>query len=717
MKETILTIIYCAFFLSVNAQVTISGQVADGKGRPIIGANVALLGTYDGTITQTDGSFTFFTTETGEATLVASFLGYRGAELRKPVRELSGVQLVLRESAMTLDAVEVSASTFKAGDNSKVAVMSPLDIVTTAGAMGDVIGALQTLPGNQNNPEDGRLFIRGGEARETNIYIDGLRVFAPFIRTNTGAPTRGRFSPFLFRGISFSTGGYSAAFGQALSGILDMNTIDEVEENETNLALMSVGLGAGHTHRWENQSLSFNANYIDLLPYAELDPTRTRWIDPYAGFSGEAVYRYKTRNGLLKTYISGESAGMELWEENLDNGADEQIRIRNRNLYFNTSYTQTLSDNTSLFAGLSSGMNLDKVELNGQSGQDKDLTGLHARLSLKTVISDGVVLDYGFDNLYQRDEISQQFGEEKEGREFSRRLAGGFLESHYFFNKNLAVKTGLRTEYHSALRRWSLDPRITIAQKLSKSNQVSAAFGRFTQESDPLFLVWQPELRQERATHLLVNFNHKSEKHLLRMESYYKRYDNLLTFADTADQFGAPANNGHGYAYGFDLFWRASQLIRNVDYWVSYSWLEHRRRYRDYPVEATPAYSTRHNLSVVTKIWLPKLRSQLGLSGNLISGRPYENPNTEGFLNERSALYRSISISWAYLLSPQKILFFSVSNAPGFRNEFGYEYGSMPNDLGFYPGRQLLPQQDRVFFAGFFVTISRDQTKNQLDNL
>ena len=104
--------------------------------------------------------------------------------------------------------------------------MKPLDIVTTASAAGDFLGALQTLPGTSAVAEDERLFVRGGEAEETQIFIDGIRVFTPYTPTANNIPTRGRYSPFLFKGITFSTGGYSAEYGQALSSLLLLNTID-----------------------------------------------------------------------------------------------------------------------------------------------------------------------------------------------------------------------------------------------------------------------------------------------------------------------------------------------------------------------------------------------------------------------------------------------------------------------------------------------------------
>src|SRR5690606_6849263 len=134
-------------------------------------------------------------------------------------------------------------------------------------AVGDIVGAFQTLPGTSTVAEDGRLFVRGGDATETQIFIDGIRVFTPYSPTPNNVPTRGRYSPFLFDGITFSTGGYSAEYGQALSSVLLLNTIDEPTQNSTNIGVMSVGGGLGHTKKWEKSSLSLNTSYINLAPY------------------------------------------------------------------------------------------------------------------------------------------------------------------------------------------------------------------------------------------------------------------------------------------------------------------------------------------------------------------------------------------------------------------------------------------------------------------
>ncbi len=600
--------------------------------------------------------------------------------------------------------------------------MKPLDIVTTAGSNGDVIAALQTLPGTQPNAEDGRLFVRGGDARETKIYIDGLRVFTPYSRTVSGTPVRGRYSPFLFKGVSFSTGGYSSAYGQALSGILDMNTIDDPQQTQTDISLMTVGVGLGHTKKWDDQSLSLSTSYIDLSPYYQFINTRVDLKEPYRGFSGESVYRNKIGGGLLKSYLAGDFTRVRVGQFDLDAQRDLNIEIDNYNVYSNTSYNKVLNDKNSVMTGVSIGVNRDHAAIDSFE-LDTDLNGVNGRLAFKSLINDHFILNYGADVMYQEDVLTKSLT----GTDFSiddkvgRFISATFVESDYFLSKDLAFKLGLRAEHHSLFDQIQLSPRLTLAQKLSKNSQVSFALGQFTQEVESSYLFYDNDLINEKSYHALANYNIKTDKQIFRFETYYKKYDGLTKYSSVfngnENVLSDFSNTGEGESYGIDMFWRATGLIKNLDFWLSYGYLVNERNFKDYPVTATPPFSTSHNLSVVGKRWFEGLKSQWSFTYQVSSGRPYENPNTDGFLNERSKSFHNMSMSWAYLISQQKILFASVSNFPGFKNEFGYRYANEPDISGIYPGEIIRPNEDRFFFVGFFMTISEDKTENQLDNL
>ncbi|WP_396191709.1 carboxypeptidase-like regulatory domain-containing protein [Flavobacterium sp.] len=237
------------------SQTTISGKVVDEKNNAIAGANIFIDGTYDGATSNENGEFTFTTSETGTKILVISFLSNETVKTSIEIENYQNKTFKLKESMNSLDVVVINAGTFEAGDKSKNTVLKPLDIVTTAGSNGDIVSALQTLPGTQTVGESGRLFVRGGESDETQTYVDGIRVAQPFGSTTQNLPTRGRFSPFLFSGISFSTGGYSAEYGEALSSVLLLNTADMATENKTDISFMTVGLGVANTQKWKKVRL------------------------------------------------------------------------------------------------------------------------------------------------------------------------------------------------------------------------------------------------------------------------------------------------------------------------------------------------------------------------------------------------------------------------------------------------------------------------------
>jgi len=165
------------------------------------------------------------------------------------------------------------------------------------------------------------------------------------------------------------------------------------------------------------------------------------------------------------------------------------------------------------------------------------------------------------------------------------------------------------------------------------------------------------------------------------------------------------------------LFYRDNKSIKSIDYWVSYSFLDTKRDYKNFANAAQPNFANKHNLSVVAKYWINSWKSQVGLTYAFASGRTYTNPNLGGFSNSKTKSFNNLSLNWAYLLSPQKILYFSVNNVLGVKNINGYQYASTPDVNNNFARRALKPAADQFFFVGFFWIISENGTDNQLDNL
>ncbi len=717
MKILITLLLLCSVF-QLTAQTMISGTVKTKKNEPITNANVYLENTYDGATTNDEGKFSFTTHETGTVTLVVSYLAYKTHTQIAEVDSLKDVSITLYPDISTLDAVELSAGSFQAGDNTKVAVMNALDVVTTAGVAGDFIGALQTLPGTTAVGEDGRLFVRGGTAEETQVFIDGLQVFKPYTPTANNTPTRGRYSPFLFDGITFSTGGYSAEYGNALSSVLLLNTIDEPKQNQTDFSFMSLGAGIGHTKKWKKDALTVNAAYINLAPYNKLVPDANVWNKLPESISGEAVYRHTAKNGLFKLYSAFDRIRFDVAQEDINFDELVRLNLTNNNWYTNASYEGFVGNKTRLTTGISysnsaSNIGLDDLDVNSKE------QSFHAKVKIRHSFNNMFKLSYGAETMSTNfDEEGVATNNNDFRYNFKNTLSAAFMETDMFFTANFAGKFGLRTTYSALFDAYSVAPRISLAYKFNKRAQVSLAYGNFYQAPQNDELKITQDLDYQKATHYILNYQYKKNNKLFRAELFYKNYDNLVQYER---EFNRPSHNfntnGFGYASGLDLFWKDTRTIKNLQYWVSYSYLDTKRKFQDFPREVMPNYATKHNASLVTKYWVNSLRSQVGMTYNYASGRPFNNPNSSIFMDGRTKSLNNISFNWSYLISQQKILFISASNLFGFKNEFGYNYSNTPNANGQFDRQAIVPSSDRFFFVGFFWTISEDKTKNQLDNL
>lgn len=720
IMKHLITLAIFLFTIAGFSQNTISGKVTDQKGLPVPGANVFIEGTYDGASSDENGNFSFTTDSTGNQMLVISVLVFETRKILIDVANYKDKTIKMRESVNSLDAVIVTAGTFEAGDKARVSVLKPLDIVTTAGSAGDIVAALQTLPGTQTVGESGRLFVRGGEADETQTFVDGIRVAQPYGSTTDNLPTRGRFSPFLFSGISFSTGGYSAEYGEALSSVLLLNTQDEPDQNKTDISLMTVGLGLGHTQKWAKSSLSVNAAYIDLAPYQKAIPQNVDWNRPYQGLSGETVYRYGFNNGLFKLYAAFDASRFDINQENINHPlVKDRVNLENNNFYLNASYKGNFAGNWQLTTGLSYGYGQNKIGFNRNDIENVE-NASQLKLKFRKSFSDRFKLSFGADYfITQFDEDYNPFFGTNSNSGYDANIAALYAEADIFFSKKFAAKVGVRASNNNLLDETVVVPRVSVAYKVAKSSQFSLAYGEFTQAPKQDYLKYSKLFESEKASHYILNFQYSKDRQTFRAETYYKDYRDLVKF----DSIAAPVygtvynNNGSGYAAGLDLFWRDGKSFKNLEYWISYSYIDTERNYRDFPYAVTPNFVADHTLSIVGKYWINDWKSQLGLTNSFSTGRPYNNPNQTQFMDGKTKAYNNVSFSWAYLLSQQKILYFSISNVLGTQNVYGYEYANNRNLNGVYDRKAITPTADRFFFVGFFWTISQDKKTNQLDNL
>ncbi|MFM9951212.1 MAG: TonB-dependent receptor [Saprospiraceae bacterium] len=702
------TLVLILFSIRLMSQsVTLSGSVKSTDGTPVVGANVFLKDTYDGASTDGEGNFSFTTDATGAQVLSVSCIGYENFD--QPVSltgEALEVHLRILPAATELDAVVITAGAFEASDERKAVVLRPLDIVMTAGALADIAGAMNTLPGTQIVGEEGKIFVRGGAAHETRTFVDGLNVQNPYSSTVPSIPARGRFSPFLFKGTTFSTGGYSAEYGQALSSALLLETQDVAPKTVTGISLMTVGLGLSHTQNMGKASLSVSGDYSNLAPYTLLVKQNVDWVKPFHGVGGQLGFRYKTsETGLLKVQASANGNGFAMQYPDATNvNQRNELTLNNDNYFANASWKEIIGENWTFFAGAALSQNTDDIQ--SAFGLHSRETSAQGKMTLKY---SGKDMGIKFGGEYWRSSFEERFQEET-GTIYETKLnddySAVFAESEASISPKLALRAGARLEYSALIQDWSLAPRLSAAFKTGDHSQVSLAYGTFYQKPENNLLRYNTAIRFERAAHYILNYQYMHNRRTFRVEGYYKGYKDLIQFAE--NQATQSNNGGYGHAWGMDVFYRDQKSIEYGDFWVSYSLLDTKRKYLDFPVGAMPNFASRHNFAVVYKHWIQRLTTSVGLTYSHSSPRAYDDPNQEGFMTGRTSAYNDLSFNASYItniFSNFTVLYIAVNNLPGFNNTFGQQFSNTPDAEGNYTGIAVRPPAKRFFFVGLFISI------------
>lgn len=707
--KTISLILLIMLTLQSRGQQTISGTITDKKGDPVINANIYFEGSYEGCISDAGGHFKLLANLSGDQIFTASFIGY---EKYSRLLHLHGrdtiLKVVLKEKVSEINEVSITAGVFSASDEKKSATLTSFDIATTASALGDIYGAYATMPGSQKVGEEGKLFVRGGEAYETKTYMDGMMVQSPYFSSMPDVPTRGRFSPLLFSETLFSTGGYSAEYGHALSSVVDLTTNGLETGDKASVGIMTVGANASIAKRWEKSSLAASGLYANNALHNKLFKQNVDWTqDPVLG-DGMIMFRQQIgESGMLKSFCSLNAMSMAMNYDNFEAGSMDPMQLNNLNLYANTSYSDQLAEKWLIRSGLAYSRDEENTDYDGIPMSTLNMGGSF-KLALTHLTSDKLKIRFGTDiNLgsYKLDVITDA----NYSIQLKDLAPSLFVETDLKISRNLAIRAGLRGEYTTLLEEAALLPRISAAYKTGTFSQISLAWGMYRQRPENEIMQFAPQLSHEKADHYILNYQHRKQGRTFRIEAYLKDYSQLVKYNYWYSTSAADYNNqGNGRARGLDLFWRDSESMLNTDYWISYSYLNTTRNYHDFPENAMPSFASAHNLSVVYKRFIIPIRTFVGATYSFASGRPYDDLNSPGFMDGRTKAYNDISLSLTYickLLKKECLIHLSISNLMGFDNVFGYRYAATPDETGNFPSQAIVPTSGTQAMLLFMISL------------
>ncbi|MBD3334796.1 MAG: TonB-dependent receptor [Candidatus Eisenbacteria bacterium] len=216
-----------ALYADAPAQET--GQVAgavldDATGEPLPYANVVVVGTGRGAMSQTDGSFFITGVPVGDRKVLASYIGFHSdtAQVAVTADRTTEVDFRLRSTvAREVETVEVRAlrplveiektstvRSFNADELKNLTINPTLDSV------------VEQQPGIIR--DRGELHVRGGRADETILIVDGVKMKDVLSGTSESSTISARS----VAEVDIITGGFDAKYGEALSGVIETRLKD-----------------------------------------------------------------------------------------------------------------------------------------------------------------------------------------------------------------------------------------------------------------------------------------------------------------------------------------------------------------------------------------------------------------------------------------------------------------------------------------------------------
>lgn len=736
MKTRIFTLLFTfAFTFTLIAQITISGKVLERNNKPLKDVSVTLKDTYDGATTDETGNYKFETSEKGSQTLIFSHPKFIEIEKSIQIEEKNLIlNAELKESVSEIDAVVISAGSIEASDKKRATtLLTPIDVYTTAGANGQISSALETLPGVQKVGESEGLFVRGGTGTETKFFMDGNLVNNYFGNSVPGIKAMDRLNTSLFKGNVFSSGGYSAVYGQALSGLLALESIDLPERNAADFGISPIFASGGiqRVNQEKTHSYGISLGYSNLELMQKILKFNTDFEKAPQSFGGNGNFRIKTsRGGFIKYYGSYDTSSMKLSSPNLDDeNSSDKINQNGKNTFHSLSYREKFGRYTlnlgSSYTFNQNILHFSNVDQNGSSPFNNSIDSkgnyFNAKALMERKLFKISAIRAGIELNTTKEETWVSIAQKN--YEFRDDITSLFAETDLGISNDLSLKIGARAENSSSINRWNFSPRLALGYRISKDWTSSLAYGTFFQNPENRFFTENYQPNYQRADHYIFQVQRAADGRSLRLETYYKKYQDLIK---TTTDFYRPIavnNSGSGYAKGVELFWRDKKSLKNIDYWVSYSYLDSKRDYLNYTESLFPNFAAKHTLSVVAKKFVTNWKTGFNISYNYNSGRPYynfvtENGNTvlknQGFVKD----YQAVNFSLNYLPNLGKkdaraftVLVLSINNILGTKNEFGYNFSS--NGL---KSRAIVPPTNTFVFIGAFISFGTDRTQEAINN-
>ena len=656
-KFLILFLLAFFAFTNINAKelIMIKGKVTDDSGSPLPSANIIVLESQEGASTDAEGLFTLITTQKSKVTLRVSMIGYSTYE--KSI-DLTGnasseyLDITLHEESIELKEAVVMGSSFSS-ENGKGIVVSSMDVMTTPGGAADLFQSLKTMPGITQVSESAELYVRGGDPTETVTMIDQASIYHPYTYESSYGGLFSNLNTGAVSEMYFSSGGFSAKYGNVLSGVLDIQTKDLPTETGFSASISMAAAGL-------NGEVPIVDNKLGLRFYSQQSYTKPiMWmnggLDDFTAapssknITSSLIYKLSQTGRLKATIIIAEDKqGVNVKRAEYDGVFNGNSATK----FLNLQLSELIGLNTLLKSSLSyssydNNWKLGVLDLNKIDRALKSRTDIEHTFSEKIQLLAGIEFENrqeSYIGVIPKEDYDIRPGTSNEilNENIEENRIGAYAEIKkldLFGVEKLFTLIGIRTDYFTKLDITNFDLRFGLGYELSEESKIKFAFGTFHQVPDFRLYAAQdgnPNLKSMKALHYVLSYDYElDQNNSLRLELYHKNYNNL----PLENNFINYSNDGHGYATGLDLIFKG-QFPLGINGWISYGFINTKRKWMEFEELTSSSFDITHNLTMVLKYNINPMW-QLGINFKYATGKPY-SPVAGSIYHEEVNLYEPV---------------------------------------------------------------------------
>ncbi len=259
MKSYIITLLFIIIsFFSTTAQITISGKVTDEKDSPIEFATIRVIGTAIGTNSNLKGEFSMSVAQRDTVMIEVSCIGYASVK-RQCIKPKGKITLNAKLYPKSQELRDVQVVEIKRQTNQMQTIDAKTLRLTPDASGGSVEAVLSTMAGvSSKNEMSSQYMVRGGSYDENSVYINGIEIYRPQLISSGQQEGLSIINPDLVGSVNFSTGGFSAEYGDKMSSVLDITYREpEAFEGAVSLSLQGGSLSIGQSNKRFSQLHGF----------------------------------------------------------------------------------------------------------------------------------------------------------------------------------------------------------------------------------------------------------------------------------------------------------------------------------------------------------------------------------------------------------------------------------------------------------------------------